>query len=352
MIRGFATPEGTATFATRHKNSVKEGHFLNVNGLSLSSIGMGTYLGDLDGRTDGLVEEAVRVSVSSGSINVLDTAINYRSQKAERSVGRAVKGLIDSGEIRREEVFISTKNGYLTGDADAGVDFIPYVQRELIDRGVIKPSDISQGHHCMATSYLEDQLERSRRNLGLECIDLMYLHNAAEGQLPYVGRERFMKMLKEAFLFYEKKRKEGRIRHYGVATWECFRAPEGSPAYLNLENVVRLAQEAGGRSNGFAFVQLPINMAMDEALREKNQRLGGKSMTFMEAARRLGVGVFSSVPLLQGQLLRSSLPDVDDIGPPALRCLQFVRKTGSIPLVGQKSPEHVRENINISSIPL
>ena len=51
-----------------------------------------------------------------------------------------------------------------------------------------------------------DQLERSLKNLGLNCIDLMYLHNSVEGQ-THIPREQFLKNLKDVFNFYEKKAK-------------------------------------------------------------------------------------------------------------------------------------------------
>src|SRR5439155_18001993 len=108
------------------------------------------YLGDTDGETDRLVEEAIYRSVASGGINVIDTAINYRFQKAERSVGRAVGKLIEDGLVRREDVFISTKNGYLTSDADIQSDFWSYIQRELIKPGKLKPDEIAGDVHSMS----------------------------------------------------------------------------------------------------------------------------------------------------------------------------------------------------------
>ncbi len=57
----------------------------------------------------------------------------------------------------------------------------------------------------MTVPYLEDQLNRSLKNLGLECIDLIYLHNDVEGQIKDVTREDFMKKLESVFSFYEQK---------------------------------------------------------------------------------------------------------------------------------------------------
>jgi aryl-alcohol dehydrogenase-like predicted oxidoreductase len=351
MIQGFATEEGTARFMKRHEKSVAQGHFRSVNGLNLTSVGIGTYLGEPDDTTDQMVTDAIKLSIQTGAVNVIDTAINYRLQKSERSIGRALKEL-EAGGVERDEIFVSTKNGYMTNDADVPMEFWAYIQNKLIKTGVIKAEDISSGYHCMTIPYLADQLERSRRNLGLECIDLMYLHNSVEGQVQDVGIMKFMQMLKEVFQFYEEKRKEGKIRYYGMATWNCFRVRKDNLEYLNLKNVVNIANEVGGEKNGFRFVQLPFNMAMNEAMTAKNQEVDGETVSFLEAAKKLGIGVFTSVPLLQGRLLDNNvLPKFADIESPALRCLQFIRSTGAIPLVGHKRMEHVQENIGIAKIP-
>jgi aryl-alcohol dehydrogenase-like predicted oxidoreductase len=352
MIDGFATREGTIRFKERNEKSVAQGHFRLVNDVYLSSVGMGTYLGEPDPNTDQMVTDAAKLSVQAGAINVIDTAINYRSQKSERSIGKALKELVESGAINRDEVFVSTKNGYITNDADVPMEFWTYIQNTLVKTGVIKPDDISSGYHCMTIPYLADQLERSRRNLGLECIDLMYLHNSIEGQIEDVGIMKFVQMLKEVFQFYEEKRKEGKIRYYGMATWTCFRVDNSDKEYLNLTNVVNIAKQVGGENNGFRFVQLPFNMVMHEALTQKNQEVDGETVSFLEAAKRLGIGVFTSVPLLQGRLLNDAIPKFGNIDSPALRCLQFARSTGVIPLVGHKRMEHVQENIRIAQIPL
>lgn len=352
MIQGFATEGGTARFKKKHESSVAEGHFRSVNGLTLSSIGMGTYLGEPDNTTDQMVTDAVKLSIQAGAINVIDTAINYRSQKSERAIGKALKELVEKGEIQRDEVFISSKNGYITNDADVPMEFWTYIQNTLIKNGVIKPDDISSAYHCMTIPYLADQLERSRKNLGLECIDLMYIHNSVEGQVQDLGIMKFIQMLKEVFQFYEEKRKEGRIRYYGMATWNCFRVEKDNMEYLNLKNVVNIAKQVGGDDHGFKFVQLPFNMAMSEALMLKNQEVDSETVSFLEAAKKLGIYVFTSVPLLQGRLLNNNvIPKFGNIDSPSLRCLQFVRSAGAIPLVGHKRKEHVQENIQIRKIP-
>ena len=349
MITGHVTSEGTANFATKNQ-TVEKNHYKQFLGLTLSSIGIGTYLGNADNATDILVKDAIKKSVLSG-VNVIDTAINYRSQKAERSVRKAVSELIEESKVKREELFISTKNGYVTNDADVKEEFWEYINNTLVRPGIIKAGDISSGYHCMTIPYLENQLKTSLKNLDFECIDLMYIHNAVEGQQD-ISKEEFMKNLKLVFEFYEKQRKEGTIKYYGMATWDCFRVPKKNPQYMSLSDILKLAKEAGGNENGFKFIQLPYNMYLDQALTIQNQTVNGKEISILDASKNLGIGVFASVPLMQSKLLGPNvIPEFGGLKP-AHRALQFVRSTPGIlaPLVGQKSSSHVDENLELVKV--
>jgi aryl-alcohol dehydrogenase-like predicted oxidoreductase len=349
MISGCASSEGTQKFV--ENSGVNADNFKTFQNLHLSNVGIGTYLGDADARTDELVTNAVKQSILSG-VNVVDTAINYRSQKAERSVGNAISELIDDGKITRDQIFLSSKNGYVTNDADVKLGFWEYVKEEYSKKGLIKEGDVTSGYHCMTVPYLSDQLDRSLKNLNVECIDLMYLHNAVEGQIKDVSKEKFLENLKSVFELYEQKRKEGKIKFYGMATWECFRVPTDNPQYLSLEDVVNMAKEIAGDDHGFRFIQLPYNMNYDQALLTKNQTLGDEHVSVLESAVRLGIGVFTSVPFMQGRLLAPGvMPEFDDLKP-SLRALQFIRSTPGVlaPLIGQKSSEHVSENLEILNI--
>lgn len=350
MISGFATPEGTLRFA--ENSNVLRTNFNKFQNLTLSNVGMGTYLGESNDETDRIVTNAVKQSILSG-INVIDTAINYRSQKAERSVGKAISELIQEGKISRDQIFLSTKNGYVTNDADIKQDFWEYVKNEYASKGIVKEGDITSGYHCMTTTYLNDQLERSLKNLDLECIDLLYLHNAIEGQIKDISKDIFLESLQSVFELYEQKRIEGKIKYYGMATWECFRVPPDNAQYLSLKDTVEMAKNAGGQKHGFRFIQLPYNMYYDQALLAKNQLFDEESISILESAVRLGIGVFTSVPFMQGRLLNPGvMPEFSDLKP-SLRALQFIRSSPGVlaPLIGQKSSEHVSENMNIMKIP-
>ncbi len=251
-----------------------------------------------------------------------------------------------------KKFLLSTKNGYVTNDGDIKEDLMQYVMREYGKTGIVKEGDISPGYHCMTLPYLNDQLERSLKNLGMDCIDLMYLHNSVEGQ-THLPREQFLKNLKDVFEFYEKKRKEGKIRFYGMATWECFRVTQENPLFLQLSEVMDLAMEVGGTEHGFRFIQLPFNLMLDQAYLTKNHSVNGKTISLLEAAQAFNLGVFTSVPLLQGKLLTANaMPEFGDYST-SVRLLQFVRSTPGVtaPLIGQKSESHVTENMDIMKIP-
>jgi aryl-alcohol dehydrogenase-like predicted oxidoreductase len=356
-IKGFASSEGTKKF---RDNAIKKGksylHFKEFDDLILSSIGMGTYLGDLSKEDDIDIENALYESVKSHAINVIDSAINYRAMKSEKSIGRSITRLVNDGIISRDEIFVSTKNGYITNDGDYPMlDVWEYIQRMYISTGIIKAEDISSGYNVLNPAYIEKCIERSRFNLKLDTLDLIYIHNAFESWNQDVSKNKFFDMLSKVFEVYEKFRSKNKIRYYGMATWTCFRVGEENKEYLSLDEVYNIAKSIGGIDHGFRFIQLPYNLAYSEALFLKNQNVGNeKKLTILEAAKKLKIGVFSSVPLLQGKLIQTKIPNYSEtLTDPIMKLLQIIRSSPSIiaPLIGQKKMDHVNKNNKISEIP-
>src|SRR6204780_1518299 len=129
---GSATAEGTLRYAARFQGRAAAGHFREIRGgLVLSSIGIGTYLGEPDEATDSGYTNAI-VAAVEGGINVVDSAINYRLQRSERSVGAALKQLAGKS-FSRDEIVLCTKAGFLTPDGDMPDDANEYFAREYID---------------------------------------------------------------------------------------------------------------------------------------------------------------------------------------------------------------------------
>jgi aryl-alcohol dehydrogenase-like predicted oxidoreductase len=348
-----ATKEGTTRYAKRFAGRASEGHFRETQRLVLSSIGIGTYLGQPDTRTDEGYAAAAAVAVENG-INVIDAAINYRFQRSERSIGAAIAQLAARG-FAREEFVICSKGGYLTPDGSMPADPNEYFFREYIQPGVFSAKDIVAGSHCMTPKFLKNQLGRSLKNLGVECVDIYYLHNP-ESQLAEVSKEEFLNRVREAFTFLESAVEAGEIQYYGMATWNGFRQEARARDAMQLGEIVQIAQEIAGGLHHFRFVQLPFNLGMTEALTLGNQSLRGRDRTIMEAASELDIALIASASLLQGQVVRNLPKFVAEalgLENDAERALQFVRSSPGITtaLVGMSRVEHVKANARLVGIP-
>jgi aryl-alcohol dehydrogenase-like predicted oxidoreductase len=345
MLKNRATAEATAAYAGRFPHL--PANFRSALGLAISSIGIGTYLGNTDEDSDRAYADALRAALRGG-INLIDTAINYRFQRSERTIGKVLAEMVTAGEIRREEIVIATKGGYITFDGAVPPNPHQWFEEHFIKTGIVSPGDLVEDSHCITPRYLERMLEMSRENLGLETIDIYYLHNP-ETQLVDVERAEFYTRIAGAFEFLERAVADRRIAVYGAATWNGFRAAPTERGRLALDELARIAREDGGDSHHFRAIQLPYNLAMPEAVTLANQGVASQRTTPVAMAKALGMGVFASASLLQGRLARDLPPILKEAFPElatdAQRALQFVRSTPGIDvaLVGMKSIAHVEE---------
>jgi aryl-alcohol dehydrogenase-like predicted oxidoreductase len=347
-----ATAEGTKRYADKFQGHAAPGHFRQAQGLTISSLGIGTYLGQPNESTDASYAAAI-VAAAEAGINLFDTAINYRFMRSERSVGTALKVLANKG-FQRDEFIVCTKGGYLTPDGAMPPDPNQYFFEEYIQRGILTAKEIAAGSHCMATRFLENQLGRSRKNLGVECVDVYYLHNP-ESQLNDVTKDEFLKRIRGAFSFLESAAGRGQIQFYGLATWNGFRDQGKANEAMQMEEFVRIAKEIAGEKHRFRFVQLPYNLAMTEALTLGNQNVAGQPKTMMEAASELGITLVASASLLQGQVAQNLPPFVAEalgLENDVERALQFARSSPGITtaLVGMARTAHVEANARLVQV--
>ncbi|MCS6804147.1 MAG: aldo/keto reductase [Acidobacteriota bacterium] len=355
MTELYATEVGTARYRARFDGLVADGHFRRQRGLWLSSIGLGTYLGEADEATDARYHDAVVHAVQLGC-NVIDSAINYRFQRSERAIGQALRTLFSQGQAKRDELIISTKGGYIPFDGAPPPDLRRYFQETFFDTGIITPSDLAGGGwHCLAPAYLQHQLEASRRNLGLACIDIYYLHNP-EQQLGDVSRDEFHTRMRAAFELLEQCVNEGKIRLYGTATWNGYRQPPTAPDFLSLDQLLKIARDVAGVDHHFRVIQLPYNLGMTEAFGWRNQPCNGDFCSTLELAARHGMIVMASASILQGRLTRQLPADLQRALPSletdAQRAIQFVRSTPGVTtaLVGMSRVAHVQENLRTAQV--
>jgi len=360
LTRGHATAAGTKAFARRHASSLyREAPFVEESGgrLTLSSVGLGTYLGDVDEATDLLVSEALKRSVVAG-MNHVDCASNYRKGRAELTVGTTLAELFAEGIVTRSEVFVATKAGFVSGE----------VKERALRYGATSSDFDETGRHCVAVACLKASLEVSRERLKLDCVDLLYLHNVAEKRTD-LDEPQLMALLETAFRFLEQMRRKGQIRYYGLATFSrAFRAEPGSRGALRLGPVVHLAQtlEESAR-HGFRFVQLPVSVDTPEMFTERWE-LQQKS-TLAEAASALDVALVSSKSLGLPKRRpppkgRQAPPQRGDVCPDrsllaevslnrGAQNLHLARSTPGLTtaLVGHKTPSHVDANLAILDRP-
>ena len=345
----YATPEGTIKYAEKFADKLAPSHFNIAESLAVSSIGMGTYLGSNDRETDLKYSKAVGLAVALGC-NYIDTAINYRFQRSERAVGMGLRNLFSEGQVRRDEIVISTKGGYIPFDGRPPQDITKYFIDTFLKNRVINPDDLVAGCHCISPSYLENQLECSLNNLGIDCVDIYFIHNPEE-QLKEIKRPVFTERIARAFELLENKCAEGKISFYGVATWNGFLEDPGSKQYLSIDELYRIAIDVTGAQNRFKFIQLPINLAMPEAFFLKNQSVDKEVSPLLEAAWKLDINVVASASLLQNRLCKGLPETIDDaldgLRTDAQRALQFARSAPGVvsALVGMSSPEHIEENM-------
>ena len=349
-----ATQAGTHRYSDRWRSSfVPDFYRATQSALMVSSLAVGTYLGESDDETDAAYGESLAAALRSG-VNIVDTAINYRCQRSERVIGRVIQELVGEGTIRRDEVVLCTKAGYVPLDGSPPAsrgEYDAYLRREYFDRGVLKPSELVGGGHALAPAFLTDQLNRSMRNLGVQSIDYFYLHNP-EQQLAAISPAELATQLRAAFTQLEEFVSRGMIGAYGVATWHGLRLPAGSKGHLSLYELAALAKDVAGGDNHFRVVQLPINLTMSEAVRVSTQRdARGRLVHVIDAAAELGLDLVVSAPLLQGQLTHDLPEQVRELfsgSTDAQRALAFVRTLPAVvtAAVGMKTAAHVDENLS------
>mgnify|MGYP000182784377 CR=1 FL=1 len=343
----MATAQGTFDYKERHDGFART-YFRRVGDRAVSSIGLGTYLGDADDETDAAYREAVELALDSG-VNVLDTAINYRHQRSERAIGDAIM----SSDVPREALFVATKGGFVPFDGERPENPGAYIRDEYVDPGIVDPDDLAHGSHAISPSFIRDQLSRSLDNLGLDSVDLYYVHNP-ETQLDVRSRDAVYDQLEDTFEVLERRAAAGDLRHYGVATWDAFRVPADHDHYLSLPEIISRARAAakavGNTATHFRAIQVPFNVYMADAFTVEAQPGPDADQSVLWFAQEAGLNVFTSASLGQGDVV-DGIPDSVDSRlageTAAQRGLNFARSAPGVTcaLTGMADTTHVRENV-------
>ncbi|MFB6122688.1 MAG: aldo/keto reductase [Haloferacaceae archaeon] len=346
----MATQRGTWAYRDRFGDRFGRTYFRRFGPGVCSSIGIGTYLGAPTDEVDDRYEAALTTALEHG-VNHVDTAVNYRHGRSERVVGRA----LERADVDRDAVVVATKGGFLPFDGDRPDDPAAYVREQFVETGLVDPSDLARGCHCIAPGFVDAMLDRSLSNLGVESVDCYYVHNP-ETQLEARDRAAVYDRLEATFERLERRRAAGDLYGYGVASWEAFRVPADHENHLSLPELLARADAAADRvgndESGFLAVQLPFNVVMADAFTVDSQPTpGGDGRTsVLERAHEAGVDVVASASLAQGDLADGMPAEIDSTlagDTKAQRAINFARSAPGVTtaLVGASRRTHVEENV-------
>jgi aryl-alcohol dehydrogenase-like predicted oxidoreductase len=355
-LQGRATPAVTAAYAESISDRIAVEHMRTaVTGLSLSSIGIGTYLGDPVDAVDAQYQAAIERALALGC-NHIDTAVNYRHQRSERVIGQALAAAVARDDVPREAVVLATKGGFVPFDGQRPADPGKWVYQRYIESGLAHPNEFAANYqHCIAPAFLEAMIQSSRRNLDVDTIDIYYLHNPETQRISNTC-DTFRSRMQDAFATLEDAVARDEIAAYGVATWTAFRSAPNAPDYISLTELVGLAYQVAGTDNHFRFVQMPYNLVMAEAFALANQQVGEDFLSAIAAAEALELTVTTSATLKQGMLAGPYIADLSSYFPEAdtdaQRALQFARSTPGVTsaLVGMSQVQHVDENLALARL--
>ncbi|MAV64420.1 MAG: hypothetical protein CMG00_04430 [Candidatus Marinimicrobia bacterium] len=296
MKNMFASIAGTKRFALRaQKNNLKSFYNLSQDGLYLSSVGMGLYKGENSAKGDEEWYESLSYGLKKG-INVFDTSIRYRSMRSEKILGKVIKDAINDKKIKRDEIFISTKGGLISFPDKK--DKKKYVESELVKKRNINLKEIFNYTHCINLKFIEEELDQSLENLGLEGIDTYLIHNIEFVFMLYEKKKAYDK-IELLFDFFEKAVRNKKILSYGISSWAGFRRKQNSQIYVEIRNILNAAKNVGGKNHNLKFIEAPLSVGMPYIAQKK-----GNKKSILELIKNNKLDLLASAPLYEGHIER------------------------------------------------
>ncbi|MDH5301629.1 MAG: aldo/keto reductase [Gammaproteobacteria bacterium] len=362
LIPGWATPEATGAYANAHAGQVGEGHFSEFikTRIQLSSLGLGTFPGEASSEQDAVLGQLVSQALQQG-VNVIDTAAHYRYGRSLAAIGAGIRDAM-AGGVPREAMFVVSKGGFLTLRGGRPADMAAWFEKEIVQAGLGTMDDLAKGAHLLTPQYINYQLDLSRQLLGLETLDA-FLVDQPEVHIERIGKEKLNQRLLSVFVQLEQAVAEGRLRYYGISTFDGFRVETDHPLFQSLTSMMGLAEKAAqqvtGKNDGkhhFRLVQLPFNQVMNEGFTRFNQATGQDNIaSTLQAAWQLKLYVMGSHSLMKGRLAQYSsealLLATPTLANSAQRALQFCRSTPGIgtALVGVHRAEHLQDLLAVAA---
>lgn len=339
MIKGFADIEGTQEYFSNLKKVEK--WIVHNSNFFYSKIGLGTFIGNFSNEHSKLFRESISYALLNG-INFIDTSINYRGMKSERDIGIVITRLIEAGEINRNQFVISSKAGIIPGDGEIMLRPINYMQENLIDTNILDKKAVFIEDTLwltMSPKYYEFALEISRKHLNLCTIDIYYMHEL-ELSMRHYGPKEFYRKLEYIIIAYENMVSDGKIREYGMATWESFQLDSSDDRYISLEKIMEIVNSVNSNHH-FKHLMLPLNIHKKDCIDKKTQSYKGESLTIVKCAKKFGIQVHTSGSIGQGESLdKFSVEEYLTYLINSNACDSY--------FIGSKNINHIKENIKIT----
>lgn len=351
MLEGYATKEGTNRFAKRFQTN-RDDFYKNLFDLTISSVGVGSYMPE-PYREESYIpsyKDSIKRAIELG-VNFIDTAINYRYQKSEKEIGEALSEL----EFGRDELFIASKGGFLPLNYPFPPNPYKWIDEEIVESRLANRDEIELDEHCLNPKFIEWSLKKSLNNLGIETLDIYYLHNP-EVQLGRVEYPKLLELIEENFKMLEESVERGDIRYYGIASWNGFLYEDTNREYLSLLDFFKVAKKVGGEKHHFRFLQIPFNLAKPHAYAYTNQQLeDGLFYSLFQAASALNIKVVTSSSFLRMNIFKKPFNEKVRalLGVEAMsdihRALQFARSSDFVlsSLFSSTKVENVEHNLEI-----
>lgn len=300
----------------------------------MTKIAIGTHLGDFSNEDSKRYIEAISYALTNG-ITAIDGAINYRGMCSEKDEGIAIRRLIEEGLLEREDFIVTSKAGLLFGDIRSGINPKKYLTDILQPKGITAEdfTEYDGLYHTLNPAFYQIALEKSLQNLGLETIDIHYIH-IPEITRAKLTQEKFYDKMETLFQWYESKVNEGKIRSYGIALEFMVQEPEEEKWYFEIEKLQKRADNAGNGNSHFKYVLFANNLLYPFGTTVVNQKVNGHRLTLADACKKLGLTTVGSMPFAMGdgldkytkrELLDFALSGVDHI------------------IIGSKNIEHIKE---------
>lgn len=300
----------------------------------MGRIALGTHIGDFSEEDSQKYIQAIIHAIQNG-IYTIDGAINYRGMRSELDEGVSIHTLIRSGTIQRRDLFITSKAGLLFGDIQAGMNPQKYLSDVLEPNGIKKEDFIKYKslYQTLNPKFYEIALNKSLENLGLEYLDVHYMHIPEISRLQLTLDEFYDKM--DALLkWYEEKVTEGKIRYYGLALEFMVGEPYETKWHFEIEEIKKMADQIANGKSHLRYVLFEYNMLCDSGKTVANQTVSGTQYSLIEACHKLEIETVASMPFAMGDgFEKHSLGEL----------LEFALAGMDHVIVGSKNTKHIDE---------